>query len=126
MHRLTLPDNHWVDVKEEDEITVKDEREMWDFAGVRSVNGEASTDLIKYAIARAVTRIVNWSLTRADGTPLRWQAGQPFRSRLGTLDLLTKKQFEVVSSAVSAYYREADDAEDDSKNAPPTDSGTAS
>lgn len=119
MHRLTLPGNAWIDVKEQDEITVKDDREMYDFAAIQWVNGEPQFDPMRFAVARAAARIVNWSMNRTDGTPIRWQAGQPFKSRVGTLDLLTAKQFAPLGKAIAEFYDAADKeaSEEEAKNA---------
>lgn len=108
--RLDLPDGQWVEIKDKDDLRVKDERLIHTHSvdGVSSDGQTYRFNVVKHQIATGAVRIRNWSLKDKAGKPVPYAVGKSFDERVAAIEEIPRKVFELITRAINVHDGEAE------------------
>ena len=127
--RLALPDDQWVDVKDKLKVKDKGDQHAYSVDGVATDGQSFRLNGVRYGIATAAIRIVNWSVRDEFGKPIYWPSGKSFKDRVAIIEGLDEDVFDGIFKAISDHVTAVEEAADAAKKSTPdgvTDSGPSS
>lgn len=120
--RLDLPEGQWIEVKRR--LTVGEERKAMAglIAEVRP-DGRVTPNMDMLGKAEAMSYLVDWSLRKEDGSPIRIDTD----AKMGAaIDLLDPDKFKIISEAITAHIDAMKKALEQEKNESATVSAATS
>lgn len=101
--RVEIEGGDWVDLKEKLKIGDKANIQGQASDGIASDQKSFRFNVVRYNIANAAVRIVNWSLKDDDGKPIDYPTGKPFNDRVRAVSGLDEEVFDKINTAIEAF-----------------------
>ncbi len=101
--RVDVEGGDWLDLKDKLKIGDKANIQSQASDGIASDQKSFRFNVVRYNIANAAVRIVNWSLKNDDGTPIDFPSGKPFDDRVKAVSGLDEEVFDKVHAAIEAF-----------------------